>query len=253
MHFDWRYTHFVTEDLFVNVIVHDTCMFGFYQNPYVSFCIWYNGKIQHQRFEFSTDQYTEIKQSICRIGSNKQFGLSLGELTIAGELTKKYVAPTMNYQIYKTSDYDISHWDIVTAHAIFTGQITYAGYTVPCEAVVYQDHQYGSLPVQMFLDKWIWRVESSPLYTNCCFSFSFQNGEKKTISWRIDDRGFSHSSSEQFEQGIYDSLFSSPEYICLRTRKAEEYEFFILNYSRYLSRNDSLTHTVSECMSIERR
>ena len=253
MHFDWVYTHFVAEDLFVNVILHDTCMFGFHQNPYVSFCIWYNGKKQHQRFAFSADQYTGIKQSICRMGSNKQFSLSLGELTIAGEVTKKYDAPTMNYQLYKTSDQDISHWDIVTAHAIFAGQITYAGYTVACEAVVYQDHQYGSLPVQMFLDKWIWRVESSSLYTSCCFSLSFQNGEKKTISWRIDDSSFSHSSSEHFEQGIYDSLFCSPEYILLRTRKAEKHEDFILNYSRYLSRHNSLIYTVSESMSVERR
>jgi hypothetical protein len=187
-YFEWWYIHFVTSDgVAINLVLHETDIFGQHDSPYLSMSVYRPGKpacylkralplgaIACSRPYLRTDSklLAESKHSIF-------FDVDFpGEASLKGELVK--LAPQLVFgngilfadgQTGRTS-----YWMIAAPHASFTAQLHLEGAVLNLKGMAYQDHQWGTLPLQDMVADWTWGHFSNPQLAAVFFQIRTQRG-----------------------------------------------------------------------------
>lgn len=166
-YFEWFYFHFVTPDVAINVVVHETDIFGDEQRPYISMCVLAAGsRAQYYRSAIS-DGAVNREGPHLRIGEGTiyedesvcRFDFRFyGKARFCGELIKLALPISFNGGLLHedSATKRTSQWAVTVPHAAFTGILEVDGSSQRLQGVAYQDHQWGSLPFQEFVYDWIW-------------------------------------------------------------------------------------------------
>jgi hypothetical protein len=188
-YFEWWYIHFVTpEGVAINLVLHETDIFGQHDSPYLSMSIHRPDKpacylkralpqatIAHSRRYLRTGSnlFTESRRSIF-------FDVDFpGEASFKGELVK--LAPPLVFEngiLLADSKTDrTSYWMIAAPHASFTAQLHLEGAVLNLEGLAYQDHQWGTLPLQDMVADWTWGHFSNLQLAAVFFQIRTQRGQ----------------------------------------------------------------------------
>lgn len=155
-YFEWWYMHFITDSgEAINVVVHETDIFGLSKTPYVSLSILSpNQEPRHYR--------SAIKQTegmIIEKDGIVNFNFSFeDDFSFSGQATR-LSEPTLinNGVLYQDGVSEAtSNWVANLPHASFEAKIFDNGQTRECTGVAYQDHQWGSERIQDFVADWVW-------------------------------------------------------------------------------------------------
>jgi hypothetical protein len=188
-YFEWWYIHLVTpEGVAINLVLHETDIFGQHDSPYLSMSVHRPGKsacylkralplatITRSRRYLRTGSklLAESKRSIF-------FDVDFpGEACLKGELVK--LAPPLvfgNGILFADGETGrTSYWMIAAPHAFFTAQLHLEGAVLNLEGVAYQDHQWGTLPLQDMVADWTWGHFSNPQLAVVFFQIRTQRGQ----------------------------------------------------------------------------
>ena len=70
-----------------------------------------------------------------------------------------------------------SYWVVAVPHASFTAQLHLEGEVLNLQGVAYQDHQWGTLPLQEMVADWTWGHFSNPQLAVVFFQIRTQRGQ----------------------------------------------------------------------------
>ena len=188
-YFEWWYIHFVTSDgVAINLVLHETDIFGQHDSPYLSMSVYRPGKpacylkralplgtitCSRPYLRTGSKLLAESKRSIF-------FDVDFpGEASLKGELVK--LAPQLvfgNGILFADGQTGCaSYWMIAAPHASFTAQLHLEGAVLNLEGMAYQDHQWGTLPLQDMVADWIWGHFSNPQLAAVFFQIRTQRGQ----------------------------------------------------------------------------
>ncbi|MBR6244607.1 hypothetical protein IKR20_03435 [bacterium] len=257
--FSWIYTQFVSENIFVNILIHETDMFGLNQTKYssITYCTK-NGERGYSKIQHS------IYTIFSKISNNKLFiNFSNEMIEISGIIEYKNNLSFQNV-LHKEQNGQISHWDVIIPHGNFFGEIKYMSKIVSSKAFVYQDKQYGTLPIQSFLNRWAWSVTINDFITNGMFSILSKDNNSVTIKFSCDGTNISKEITRLFDKNWVDDLekLSDAAYNDyriksvdvdnrpIRKRIKEKHDDFEITYYRYVCKSSSLICGSCEYMKI---
>lgn len=272
MYFEWTYTQFVSGDSFLNIILHNTSMFAFDSEPYISFCIYNraNSSYKYDRIKPTKQEWDNLFSMLRFDSGEKYLDFSIGSLSIQGTLNKGRCCRKVNVDLHDGGNTNYSKWIVLIPHGLFSGSLAIDNTVFHINAFVYQDQQFGTMPVQTFLDKWSWGVVASSDGTRCCFSVLDQDGKAKTIKWTCSEKSMDISIEKVFYDDFYKALLSETKHtylpqiwnppikirvnkeIPLRKRIKEDYDSFQFTYYRYICTEEDKILGASELMQIER-
>jgi hypothetical protein len=188
-YFEWFYFHFVTDDgVALNMVLHETDIFGLKQKPYLSLSILLPGQ---------EPCYLHCDLEDVEIGRERPF-LQVGDGMISesawamcfdilfpdrgyfrGRITK--LAPPLVIEdgiLYQEPDTGrSSHWVVQIPHATFTGILQVDGVTQQLRGTAYQDHQWGTILIQEFVSDWVWGHFSNEETAVVFFQILTQRGQ----------------------------------------------------------------------------
>ena len=173
-YYEWWYFHFVAEDgTAVNMVLHETDIFGLRQEPYLSLSILLPGREpQYFRRNLTGVEIAQERPHL-RVGEGliseteqaMTFDISFsgGDShssagRFSGEIVK--LAPPLAidrgvlYQDAVTGR--SSHWVVQVPHSTFTAILQLGGQALRLAGTAYHDHQWGTLPLQAFVSDWVW-------------------------------------------------------------------------------------------------
>lgn len=172
-YFEWWYFHFVSPDgPTINLLVHETDIFGVNNSPYLSLSLLSPG--QEPRYfrrslaenEIARQQpYLKTAQrEIEETAETVRFALDLaeetgpGRLRFSGEITKlsRPIAANNGVLYEDALSGRRSHWVVQIAYAHFTGILLLDGVSQRLSGLAYQDHQWGDILIQEFVADWVW-------------------------------------------------------------------------------------------------
>jgi hypothetical protein len=172
-YFEWWYFHFVTEEgVAINVVVHETDIFGQSQAPYLSLSLQLPGrKPRYYRRPLaeaciSTGQpYLRVVEGLIEETAQEvRFALTFAGnaapegLRFSGKITK--LAPPLAIEegvLYQDpASGRTSHWAVQIPHATFEAILHVDGTARRLRGMAYQDHQWGSVLLQEFASDWVW-------------------------------------------------------------------------------------------------
>ena len=188
-YFEWWYLHFVTpEGVALNLVLHETDIFGLHDSPYLSMSVFRpNRPTCYLKRALPLGTITCGRRYL-RVGSNLLvegehsifFDIDFpGEVLLKGELVK--LAPPLVFGngilFADTKTGRTSYWMIAVPHAFFTAQLHLEGEVLNLEGVAYQDHQWGTLPLQDMVADWTWGHFSNPQMAVVFFQIRTQRGQ----------------------------------------------------------------------------
>ena len=188
-YFEWWYIHFVTpEGVAINVVLHETDIFGQHDSPYLSMSVHRPGKPAcYWRRTLPLTAITRDRRyllaGITLLVENKRsifFDVAFPDgASLKGELIK--LAPPLVFEngilFVDSQSGRTSHWMIAVPHASFTAQLHLEGAVQNLEGVAYQDHQWGTLPLQDMVADWTWGHFSNPQLAIVFFLIRTQRGQ----------------------------------------------------------------------------
>ena len=167
-YFEWWYFHFVDLDgLALNLVLHETDIFGQHHDPYCSISVLLPGQSpQYLRRPIAAGDIS-CGETFLSVGK-RQIVEDAAGLTIeldfddgnyfTAEITK--LAPPLVidegvlYEEVETGR--SSHWVVQIPHATFTGILQINGERLSLQGTAYHDHQWGTLLIQDFVSDWVW-------------------------------------------------------------------------------------------------
>jgi hypothetical protein len=187
-YFEWWYFHFVTEDgVALNIVVHETDIFGHKQKPYISLSALVPGDEPHYLRRDLDAAIAAGKGSYLRVGeemiveSDRRICLDITFPTrsyFRGEITK-LVPPLAIREGILFEDPNTgraSHWLAQVPHATFTGILQLDGTVRRLSGTAYQDHQWGTILIQEFVSDWVWGHFSNDRVAVVFFQILTQHG-----------------------------------------------------------------------------
>jgi len=167
-YFEWFYFHFATETgTAVNMVLHETDIFGLNQTPYLSLSLLEPGRpptylrrdlaslaIARQQPTLQVGQglISETKECIHFDIPFADQGAFRGQIRkLAPPLA---LAAGLLYREPLTGR--SSHWLVQVPHASFNALLHHKGVTQRLSGWAYQDHQWGSLLLPEFVSDWVW-------------------------------------------------------------------------------------------------
>lgn len=188
-YFEWRYLHFVTPDgVAMNVVLHETDIFGRDDSPYVSLTLFRPGKAacyfrrELQPPMLSRGQRYERAGSDLLVDSGHHIFVDVevpGQISLKGELIK-LAHPLIfgNGLLFADGKSGrAGYWRVAAPHASFTAQLHFEGEVSNLRGMAYQDHQWGTLPLQEIVADWTWGHFSNPQLGLVFFQVRTQRGQ----------------------------------------------------------------------------
>jgi len=167
-YFEWWYLHLVTpEGVALNLVLHETDIFGQQDSPYMSMSvarpgrpICYLKRVLPPAIIANSRHYLQTRSGLLE-ESKRSIYIDVdfpGEASLEGELVK--LAPPLIFEngilFADEKTRRTSYWMIAAPHASFTAQLHLEGEVLNLEGMAYQDHQWGTLPLQDMATDWIW-------------------------------------------------------------------------------------------------
>lgn len=185
-YFEWWYFHFVQTngDVF-NIVLHETDIFGHARLPYISMSILpRGGKPKYFRTEVKTgihvgSSYLEVGNLIQETKEAIRISVVFSESTSLELIIHKALPPLAlnDGVLYQTNPEHQSHWLVEVARAEYQGTLTLEGQTQEIKGIAYHDHQWGNVPIQDFVQDWIWGHFSDEIQTHIFFYIASQDGQ----------------------------------------------------------------------------
>ena len=187
-YFEWWYLHLVTpEGVALNLVLHETDIFGHDDSPYLSMSVDRPGRAScylkralppatiTQGRRYLQTRNNLFEESKRRIYFDVDFP---GETSLKGEMVK--LAPPLifgNGILFEDEKTErTSYWMIAAPHASFTAQLYLEGEVLNLNGMAYQDHQWGTLPLQDIVADWTWGHFSNPQLAVVFFHIRTQRG-----------------------------------------------------------------------------
>ncbi len=165
-YFEWWYFHFVTSDGdAINFVIHETDIFGIENTPYFSISSLspssqpFHAKenIPAGSISRNTD-FLKIKDVLTEDENELKFSLKFKEkqTEFSGIIKKITVPLAIEKGILFENDGLKSHWVINIPYATFKGTLVSNNYSKKLVGLVYQDHQWGNILIQDWVEDWSW-------------------------------------------------------------------------------------------------
>lgn len=167
-YFEWWYFHFTTKNgIAVNVVLHETDIFGLVKSPYVSMSIHGIGDCpQYHRLDLdggvikrTTLELEVFGDLFCEGKERMSVNLKFPSQAILRVTITKLALPLIfnNGVLFE----DIisgrkSFWVAQVPLGKFEGVLELKGRQHRLQGIVYQDHQWGNIPIQHFVSDWVW-------------------------------------------------------------------------------------------------
>lgn len=136
----------------MNVIDHKTDIFGICKDPYMTMTVKESSK-EPERFKGRSNLYWVLKEG----GVSGSFKAEFNNALISGEFNEvpKHTSPN-DLILHKEGEGRNSNWSIDTPFANVSGTLeTHEGIRT-LSGFLYQDRQWGSMPIQDWVKDWIW-------------------------------------------------------------------------------------------------
>lgn len=189
-YFEWFYFHFVTpEGTALNMVLHETDIFGLQRAPYLSLCVKFPGQApvylrrdlggvaiaRGQPFlQVGDGLFAESDRTLCFDIAFPDRGHFRGEI-------QKLAPPLLIEEGVLHADPDTgraSHWVVAVPHATFSGILQLDGVVQRLHGTAYQDHQWGSGRIQDFVSDWVWGHFSNAQLAVVFFQILTQRGRR---------------------------------------------------------------------------
>ena len=141
LYFEWTYLQFIADSIFLNIIFHETDMFGKNKIPYLSFSyLTIDGQKGHFRFDLSEKNdnfFTMIRnENMYHIYFKK------GMLEIDGNFLCPSINDIVDEKLADYSTFLFSSWNVLIPRGMFSGKACLNGKIYATSAIVYQDKQW---------------------------------------------------------------------------------------------------------------
>ena len=189
-YFEWWYFHFVTaEGAALNLVLHETDIFGLLQEPYISMTVHLPGQApQYYRQSLASKDIGHGGHYL-RVGErmitedDKRLCLDMpfaGDIRFTAEVTKLAPPLVLNEGLLheERGTGRKSYWVVPVPHATFTGILQLNGERHRLEGMAYQDHQWGTLCLQEFVSDWVWGHFSNDEAAMFFFQIMTQSGRR---------------------------------------------------------------------------
>lgn len=184
--FEWWYFHFVCPQLSLNLVLHETDIFGLNKNPYMSLSLLRKGH-EPRYYKEQLDTETIIKNTMYLRTKNNiftedekgiNFNLNFDGCKFKGKIDKNSSQISINSGIlYENPDERKSMWLVELPFGLFDATLELGEDNLDLKGVAYHDHQWGSLRIQDFVSQWIWGHLSNRKINIVFFHIFTQNGE----------------------------------------------------------------------------
>ncbi len=200
-YFEWWYFHFIDNNgKGLNLIIHETDLFGLKSQPYASISVLVKkGFPEHFHTKLDPNEILPDSKYI-RLRNNEVFetknsikinmNFEEGEVKFSVTIQKKSKPLVIKKGILFENKKRKSFWVVQIPYAIFSGSLKIGKVTHKLNGKVYQDHQWGNLPVQNFVYDWIWGVFYDHKQSNIFFRI-------KTHDSKLIDRAAITSANKQ--------------------------------------------------------
>lgn len=166
-YFEWWYLHFLDKNGFVaNAVLHETDIFGLGKKPYYSVSLLNEeGVSRHFNFQPKKINVQKGKEYLDFGGVAKEDQTSIefnlefpNQAVVSGKITKVIKPIAIEDGILFEDDLGRKNfWVVQIPHGKFQGLASFNdSRQIGIDGVVYQDHQWGELPLQDFVSDWIW-------------------------------------------------------------------------------------------------
>jgi len=277
-YYEWWYFHLLTDDgITANIVLHETDIFGHSKNPYISMSVCLpDNSHQYHRMKIANGSiakntlYLQIDDgSIVETEKSTDLSLSFPSgVILKGSILKLFQPLSIeNGVLYEDKGKGkSSFWVIQIPYGILKGALTIDGKSYKVEAVVYQDHQWGNVPIQDFVSDWVWGNFGNQSCTVTFFEILTQEGVRVSRFARATKKGIDFSSGRNKVYYLDTLIKSDKPYIfeddinvefslngkikfaikpanLLRSRIDEDYREFRATYLRWTS---IANHTLNE-------
>jgi hypothetical protein len=192
--FSWRYFHFIdTAGTRINVIEHETDIFGLEKNPYMTMVIKNPGLepvrlkgesnvIWERNLVEKSGEFEFVCQNVRFIG------------TVSEALHYKDFADILLYQDSMGRE---SHWAVDVPYGKIKGTLTTPHEEKQINGYMYQDRQWGDIPLQEWIKDWTWAHLANKDLFVIIFCINTMDGKK---SWHaISGQGEEVSLNNNFQ------------------------------------------------------
>ncbi len=267
-YYEWWYFHFFTSgNITANIVLHETDIFGHSANSYVSISIYLPDSLpQYHRMKIANDSISKNTpylqtddKSIIETEKSIDFSLSFPSgVILEGSILKLSKSLSIEDGILYKRKGKASFWVVQVPYGIFRGILTIKKKNYKIEAGVYQDHQWGDIPLQDFVSDWVWGHFGNKNYTVIFFEILTQEGIRISRFAKASKQGIDFSSKRNktsyldmlvesdnphiFKNivGIEFPLGGKIEFMVeprnlLRSRMNEDHTEFMATYLRWIS------------------
>ncbi len=187
-YFEWWYYHFACANgTAINMVVHETDIFGLNQAPYLSVSICQPNKppaylkrsLENKAFSQQQSLFQLQPNLIQETATQILFDIPFPDRNrFCGEINKLAAPISIKdgvlYQDKVTGA--TSHWLLQVPHSTFSAMLELDGSVHPINGTAYQDHQWGTICLQSFVSDWVWGHFSDEKTAVTFFQILTQNG-----------------------------------------------------------------------------
>jgi hypothetical protein len=282
-YFEWWYFHFVAEDeTVINLVLHETDIFGLQQRPYLSLSVLMPGQSPRYLRREITDLAIARQQPTLQVGegviseTGQTIAFSIpfpGQGFFQGKITKLApplaIAGGILYQEATTER--ASYWVAQVPHATFTAILSLNDAIQRLTGLAYHDHQWGALLLHEFISDWVWGQFSNSQAAVIFFQILTQQGQRieraglvmqdgqytgTTLRTNYVDTLFTHPSPDQFQGTIHVSFFNEQVQLSfdvlpakqMRSRLNEKHGLMVASYGRWAAAAEYRTGSLAQAM-----
>ena len=186
--YEWWYIHCACPDgTRLNIVIHETDIFGLISEPYISLSLYRPGQPAHylkrplacgsigrqgEYLHVADGLVNETVEQLCLNIPFPEQGHFQGQIT---KLTQPLAIA--DGILYQDNTHNLSsYWLVPVPHATFNATLTLDGTVYPLSGMAYHDHQWGNVPLQAFVSDWVWAHLSNEQTSLVFFHLLTQEG-----------------------------------------------------------------------------
>lgn len=266
-YFEWWYVHFVSEEGGrINIVLHETDIFGLNRVPYISISLLLNdGVARHYRRDLTPSEIitqnggTYLQATDGLFDEDEQglhFRVHIDDLQFSGCIRKLAPPAVIEDGILFEDGSRKNWWVAQIPYGEFDAKLELDGVSYSLNGFAYQDHNWGTAPIQNHFKDWIWGYFGDSQGAITFYRIGTLNGDlidrvvltsrmEILTATRLDTPFLNELSSILIpEKANSDVLVTFPEYggkltfqlsqrNLMRKRLSEPYADFLVTYCRW--------------------
>ena len=189
-YFEWWYFHFTSTQLgAINMVLHETDIFGLNHVPYISVSLMLNSGI-NRYFSRNLNSseiirqddgiYLRVENGIFDEGKqNLNFRVNIDNLRFSGHI-RKLVSPGVikNGILFKDDNSNQkNYWIVQIPYGKFNAKLELDDISYSLDGFAYHDHNWGTAPIQNHFKEWIWGNFGDSQGTVTCYRIKTRNDD----------------------------------------------------------------------------